>query len=287
MKYTKFCILFLSLLATFSFTSCLSDAPKINKEKVALKSLPNKDSLIKKGMPERISSQYLKVLSNKKYNGKSFFIIDTRENLIFFFDKNGSFVAKSPTIDGFVRQSKDKEKIKIAFKKWSEHASDIGFEWDFDKKKYVDTRKTKREYKHALVYQEIYRSGGCFFPKGIYTIPSVFHSKQFVGAGNNTYDVKNSENKDLSLAIHGLYQSEYRIKTMKNMLLLIKTDFKEIAVPKSYRDQIVNNINNNIYNNSYGCINVPEGFIKLTEKQAVGALIFVIGEEKENYLIES
>jgi hypothetical protein len=71
------------------------------------------------------------------------------------------------------------------------------------------------------------------------------------------------------------------------MLLLIKTDFKEISVPKSYREHIVNNINNNIYNNSYGCINVPEGFIKLTEKQAVGSLIFVIGEEKENYLIES
>lgn len=288
MKYLVAVLIFLS--ATVLMLVYVKDFQTINIfQKLARNERikPSKDSLSKLGVPDRILNQYMLNLSTKKYNGKSFFIVDTRENLIFFFDKKGNFVAKSPTIDGFAHQSREKSMVTEAFKKWSEHAADIGFKWDKKLDKFVDSTEKNRNYSHRLVYNQIHQKGGCFFPKGLYVIPSVVHNSHFVGSGNNTYNVRNSANKNLALAIHGLYKSEYRIKTMNLMIQSIKSNFNQISVPKSYRENILRNINNNIYNNSYGCINVPEGFIQLTEKHAAGSLLFVLGEEKEHYLVEN
>jgi hypothetical protein len=136
------------------------------------------------------------------------------------------------------------------------------------------------------VYAHIAKGSGKFFPQGMYKIPSVYHSEHFVGNCKNTFDVETMQGKVLSLAIHGLYKTPFRITTMKNMLAMIKTDFKDMSVPKSYRETMAKNLRNYTFNNSYGCINVPEGFLLLTEKLAPGSMLIVLGEEKEGYLVE-
>jgi hypothetical protein len=245
----------------------------------------SKDSLLKLGMPERITEQYIIIRKSEKSVNKSFFIADTRENLIYFFDKKGNFVAKAPTIDGFDPQSIDKKFLDEAFKSWSEHAADIGFKYSLASKKYEDVWGKNRIYKHKLVYDQIAKEKGRFFPKGIYIIPSVYKNTDFVGNCKNTYNVKNEQGKDLALAIHGLYKSQFRINTMKEMIALIKTDFKEISAPKGYREKMAKNLRSYTYNNSYGCINVPEGFLLLTENLATGSLLIVLGEEEKDYLV--
>ena len=245
----------------------------------------SKDSLLKLGMPDRITEQYIIIRKSEKSVNKSFFIADTRENLIYFFDKKGNFVAKAPTIDGFDIQSKEKKYLDEAFKSWSEHAADIGFEYNSKTKKYEDVWGKKRIYTHKFVYDQIAKGKGRFFPKGIYTIPSVYKNKSFIGNCNNTYNVKNEQVKELALAIHGLYKSQFRINTMKSMLAAVKTDFKEIAAPKAYRETMAKNLRSFTYNNSYGCINVPEGFLLLTENLASGSLLIVLGEEEKDYLV--
>jgi hypothetical protein len=245
----------------------------------------SKDSLLKLGMPDRITEQYIIIRKSEKSVNKSFFIADTRENLIYFFDKKGNFVAKAPTIDGFDPQSDEKKFLDEAFKSWSEHAADIGFKYNSKSKKYEDLWGKQRTYSNKYVYDQIVKQKGRFFPRGIYTIPNVYKSKDFVGDCKNTYSVKNEQGKALALAIHGLYKSQFRINTMKSMLAAVKTDFKEISAPKAYRESMAKNLRSFTYNNSYGCINVPEGFLLLTENLASGSLLIVLGEEEKDYLV--
>ena len=67
---------------------------------------------------------------------------------------------------------------------------------------------------------------------------------------------------------------------------LIKSDFNEMAVPGNYRKEVVNNIKNSRYNNSYGCINVPVEFLDLSYEIAAGSYLFVLGEGVDNYLVD-
>jgi hypothetical protein len=288
MKYIKYILLSFIVLTTITGLIFLfKDKPEIKKI-IGLKKeiIVNKDSLIKLGMPPRIVEQYAFTIKTNKLYSKSFFISDPRENLIYFFDKKGHFVAKAPVIDGSDVQSKDKKQLEEAFKHWSEHAAEIGFKYNKTSKKYEDVTGRKRPYSQALVYAHIAKGSGKFFPQGMYKVPSVYHSEHFVGNCKNTFDVETMQGKVLSLAIHGLYKTPFRITTMKNMLAMIKTDFKDMSVPKSYRETMAKNLRNYTFNNSYGCINVPEGFLLLTEKLAPGSLLIVLGEEKEGYLVE-
>lgn len=244
----------------------------------------NKDSLIKEGMPERMTNQYVSIRKSPKYQNKSFFIADTKENLIYFFDKNGNFVSKSPTIDGFDKQNPNK--IDEALKSSSEHVNDIGFKWDGNKKQYVDITGKNRVYSHKLVYNHLGRTGARFFPKGVYKIVRKYHYKGFVGNGDNTYDINSMDGKNMALAIHGLYQSQYRITNMNHLVSLMGSNFDKIGVTKSFENTIRVNNNNGVYNNSFGCINVPEKFLKMTEDMAVGSLVFVLGESDTDYIVK-
>jgi hypothetical protein len=288
MKYLKYILLSLFLLGiTTSLFFLFKDKPEIKKI-ISLKKEPkvDKDSLLKLGMPPRIVDQYAFTIKSGKLYNKSFFISDPRENLIYFFDKKGHFVAKAPVIDGSDIQSKDKKQLEEAYKHWSEHAAEIGFKYNKTSKKYEDGTGRNRPYSETVVYNHIAKGSGKFFPQGVYKVPSVYHSDNFVGNCKNTFDVETMQGRDLSLAIHGLYKTQFRITTMKNMLAMIKTDFKDMSVPKSYSETMAKNLRNYTFNNSYGCINVPEGFLLLTEKLAPGSLLIVLGEEKEGYLVE-
>jgi len=289
MKKLKYVLLPLFALGAIAGLFFLSKDKPVIKQIIGPKKIEivvNKDSMIKLGMPPRIADQYAKTMNSNKLDNKSFFISDPRENLIYFFDKKGRFVAKAPVIDGSDVQSKNKKQIDEAYKHWSEHAAEIGFKYNKTSKKYEDVTGKKRPYSHAVVYAHIAKGTGKFFPKGMYKVPTVYHSDYFVGNCKNTFDVETMQGKDLSLAIHGLYKTQFRITTMKNMLAMIKTDFKDMSVPKSYSETMAKNLRNYTFNNSYGCINVPEGFLLLTENLAPGSLLIVLGEEKEGYLVE-
>ena len=235
-------------------------------------------------MPERITNQYIQIRKSADYIGKSFFIVDTKENLIFLFDKNGNFVAKSPTIDGFNKQ--DKKYENEALKSWQNHAYELGFVWNFFKQSYVDVNGKNKVYSHNLVYNYLSQKKCRFFPKGIYKITNKYHHKDFIGKGNNTYGITTMDGKYLALAIHGLYKSEYRIHNMNQLISLIGSDFNQIKISSNYRNVVISNDNNGTYNNSFGCINVPEKFLEKSNNYAVNSLVFVLGESKNDYLVK-
>jgi hypothetical protein len=279
----KLIFVFVLVAGFFLINNCNNVKKEAVKKPIVVEPKISKDSLLKLGMPERITNQYIEIRKTKKNQGKSFYIVDTKENLIFLFDKTGNFVAKSPTIDGFDKQNSEYE--KDALKSWMDHASDIGFEWDYLLMKYIDNTGKKRIFSNQLVFIYLTEIKSKFFPKGIYKITSKYHDNNFIGSIDNTYDITTLNDKPISLSIHGLYKSEYRIKNMNYQMSLIESDFKTINVPKKYIKEIIVNDTNKTYNNSFGCINVPEEFLKLANQYAVGSLVFVMGENND-YLIK-
>jgi len=274
------------ILIIFGCTLFTFKGYKVIEKITYVKPIINKDSLLKKGMPKRITEQYVLIMENQKNKQKSFFIVDTRENLIFFFDKNGNFIAKSPTIDGFDKQSKNPKVIKETLKSWSVRCKEIGFKWDCKKRTYIDTTNKNRIYTDGIVFNYLAIKNYRYFPKGIYNIPNKYFSPNYIGDKDNVYSTETIDGIELSKAIHGVYQSTYRLKNIKILEKNIGSNFNNMYVSENYRKLVLTNHNNSMFNNSYGCINVPSEFLKLTNDKAVGSLLFVIGEDEYDYLIK-
>jgi len=268
-----------SLIVIFSSFICYSNKLFLYRNEIT------KDSLIRIGIPERVTNQYTEIRQSFRYGDKSFFIVDTRENLIFFFDKNGNFVAKSPTIDGQDKQNTNPQKISEALYSWGKHAADAGFKYDKKLKKYVDLTRKNRKYSHKYVFRVISNNKRRFLPKGIYEVHCKAKHSNFLGKGENAYYLKTLNGKIITPAIHSLYNQQYRINIMNNLKNKIGSDFVNPKVSNSYRKLIVDNINNSTFNNSFGCINVPFEFIILTKDKAIGSFVFVLGESENDYLL--
>jgi hypothetical protein len=234
------------------------------------------DSLVKIGYPTRISEKLKVVVENRENKGKHFFIADTKENLIYFFNPKGNFIAKSPTIDGAEKQINSGIQKENALKTFEETLYDMGFK--YKNGKWIDFTNKNRTYNHSLFYNYIANSRTRFFPSGTYRISRITTHSNFIGGEDNTFCIVDSNNKELALAIHGLYQSQYRIDRMNELTKLIKTSVDSPKVPIEYRKKILNNINNTYYNNSFGCINVPKCFLDKTRHLAKGSLLFVMDE---------
>lgn len=273
----------LLIIGSFFIYNSNSEKKEVIKKSILVEPTISKDSLLNLGMSERITNQYIEIRNTKKNQDKSFYIVDTKENLIFLFDKTGKFIAKSPTIDGFDKQNSEYE--KDALKSWIETSFDAGFEYNFMTREYIDRTSQNRKYSHSLVFSYLKTTKYKFFPKGIYIIKNKYYDDWFVGNIDNVYDIYTLDGKKIALSIHGLYKSEYRIKNMNYQVSLIGEDFTKINVPKKYIKEILDNDSNSNYNNSFGCINVPEKFLDLTNSYSVNSLVFVIGEN-DDYLIK-
>lgn len=246
----------------------------------------SEDSLHNLGIPERITNQYILTMKTKQNQNKPFFIVDTRENLIFLFDKKGNFITKSPTIDGFNRQVNEGHLKDFALKTYSEKVKEMGFEYKSSVSDYVDITGKNRKLTSKLYFNFIGKTNTSFFPKGVYTISYLSTDNGYIGGKNNVYSIKTSDHKVICKAIHGLYKSEYRIARMNELKKLIKSDFTNPSVPTTYRTKVLENLNNSFYNNSFGCINVPEKFLELSDKYALNAKVFVLGENQNDYLVK-
>jgi hypothetical protein len=263
---------FIVLLIVVGLTIFQGGDTKINQPQIKI----SVDSLIKIGYPTRISEKLKLVIENQENKGKHFFIADTKENLIYFFNPSGNFIAKSPTIDGAEKQINSGIKKEKALKSFRETLNDMGFK--SENGKWVDFTGKNRTYNHSLFYNYVANSKTRFFPSGTYEISRITTHKNFIGGDGNTFCVIDSNKKELALAIHGLYQSQYRIDRMNELTKLIKTDIDSPKVPIEYRKKILNNINNTYYNNSFGCINVPKNFLDKTRHLAKGSFLFVMDE---------
>jgi hypothetical protein len=245
--------------------------------------------LISKDVPVRSACEISYVSIRPKFSKRNFFVVDTRDNNIYLFNKNGEFVDKSYTIDGLNAQSQDAETIAKALWSWDEYAKAAGFKYDGKEQQYKDSTGKNRKYDNELIYDYIDKNKSRFFPKGIYSISGLKTDKGYVGGDNNIFNVTTLDGKSLANAIHGFYNEAPRVKAMQELKKAMgnSSSPKSEGIPDSFIKTVEQYLGTSKFNKSYGCINLPEDFLKIARPYATGALVFVIGETQNNYLVQS
>jgi hypothetical protein len=127
-----------------------------------------------------------------------------------------------------------------------------------------------------------------FIPKGIYSISSLSEHKGYLGKGNNTWHLKDSEGKPIAAAIHGIPNEEGRLTASKELAKLLQADKNNGKVPQQYLDAVNTVIAS--ANLSYGCVGIPASFVEDPKVIAVvkeGVPVYVMGESEKGFLVQN
>jgi hypothetical protein len=245
--------------------------------------------LIGNGIPTRTSCEISFIKLRPKFSNKSFFVFDGSQNLIYLFDKTGNFVAKSYVLDGADAQSQDTEKIAQALWTWQQQVESLGFKWDPKMQKYLDKTNKNRTYSNDLIYNAIDKNDTRFFPKGVYSIAGLSTDNEYAGGQDNLFRVETLDGKKIAQAIHGFYNEAPRVAALEELKNKMgkSASPKSAAVPQEFLNMVEKYKSTQKFNKSYGCINLPTDFLKIAKPYAVGAMLFVIGETQNNYLVQN
>jgi hypothetical protein len=250
---------------------------------------PEAAKLISKGIPTRTSCEISYIKLRPKFSNKSFFVFDGSQNLIYLFDKTGNFVAKSYVLDGADAQSQDTTKIAKALWTWQQQVENLGFKWDPKMQKYLDKSNKNRTYSDDLIYNTIDKNDTRFFPKGVYSIVGLSTDKGYAGGQNNLFRVETLDGQKIAQAIHGFYNEAPRVAALEQLKIKMGTSAspKSESVPQEFLSMVEKYKSTQKFNKSYGCINLPTDFLKIAKPYSLGAMLFVIGETKNNYLVQN
>ncbi len=245
--------------------------------------------LIANGIPTRTSCEISFIKLRPKFSNKSFFVFDGSQNLIYLFDKTGNFVAKSYVLDGADAQSQDTKKIAQALWTWQQQVESLGFKWDPKMQKYLDNTNKNRTYSNDLIYNTIDKNETRFFPKGVYSIAGLSTDNEYAGGQDNIFRVETLDGKKIAQAIHGFYNEAPRVAALEELKNKMgkSASPKSAAVPQEFLNMVEKYKSTQKFNKSYGCVNVPTDFLKIAKPYAVGAMLFVIGETQNNYLVQT
>lgn len=245
--------------------------------------------LISKEVPVRSACEISYVGIRPKFSNRNFFVVDTRHNNIYLFNKQGQFVGKSYIIDGLHAQSQDAKQIAMALWSWDESTKAAGFIWDGVTQKYKDKTTKGRVYNNDLIYDYMDKNKSRFFPKGIYSINALKTDKDYAGGKENLFKLSTLDGKNIALAIHGFYNEPPRVKAMQELKKAMGSSSSPTSesIPDNFINMVEQYLQTSKFNKSYGCINLPDDFLKIAKPYAVGALVFVIGENENNYLVQN
>lgn len=279
--------------------SSSSDLPDLNQIIDSLKkSYPSVDPLgllnrtinryagsyIKQGIPTRTACEVALIQIRPGYKDKNVFVVDSLDKILYLYDSEGKFIAKSPIISGVEKQSSDPKTIASALLTWNEKAKNLGFEW-VKGKGYVDTTGKNRKYNHDLVYDQIAKSGIRFLPKGIYTTSSKLktNTKDYAGSGENVLNFMKGNNT-IAQAIHGYYKEQPREDALRRAeQVLSNPDDPKVS------QEFMNLVGKGKINlsQSSGCFNVPESFVPYLAKYGPNSYVFNLSEDEKNYLVQN
>jgi hypothetical protein len=266
--------------------------PKDNRvdPKLEVNYQPEAIKLRKLGIPQRTSCEISFIKLRPEFTKKPFFVIDTRENLIYLFGTDGQFVAKSYTLDGAHGQSQDAKKIAQALMSFEEEITSIGLTYDDKIKKYKDRKGMTVENFDDRFYGNMEKIGTRFFPKGIYSISNLSTEDAYVGGKGNMFQIKTLDGKEIGQAIHGFYNEPPRVEALQRLKSKMGKSWnpENPSVPQEFIDEVTKYLNTTKYNKSYGCINVPVDFLNKAKPYArQKPMVFVVGETETNYLVNN
>lgn len=237
--------------------------------------------------------QELNFIRQRGLDDKPFFIYDPEQNLIYLFNKGGILVDYTSVVDGKAAQAEGKE---YGYSEWCRDSKLV------DKPSICTNPniKTERDCNSSAGKNPIWKGTYCrvdpiygalpeassFFPKGIYDIRLLTQTAGYQGTGGNTFSVfRQSDNKIIPNAIHGIPNIETRLVASKELEKFLQKNIESGNVPEQY---LKNTKAITKANQSFGCVGVPASFVDNPKVKSlgVGARLFVMGEGKD-FLVQN
>jgi hypothetical protein len=238
------------------------------------------------GIPQRTACEIAYIQIRPEYMKRYSFILDTSKTskLIYLFDSNGKFIAKSFILSGMNVQSNNAQQIARSLLSWGEQVRNAGFKVVGDQ--WVDATGKNRKYSPDIIYAIIKKNKSTFLPKGIYVGGSMSTENDYVGGKNNLLLMKpaGKNSTQMAQAIHGYYIEKPRTVAMNAARKLLNS-----PTDPNVTNEFLNALKEGKINlsQSYGCINLPPEFITYIQKYGPNSFIFNISEDKTNYLVDN
>lgn len=236
------------------------------------------------GIPVRISCQAALNKIRPGFKDKNQIIIDSREHLIYVYDKNNKFIAKDAVITGADAQSKTAEVIARSFMDFNDKLEASGFKQTMSG--IVDTTGKNRTYDFKYILAKNQEMGSRFLNPGVYTTSkSTTDDAHYAGKENNILSLSHLKQGDVLQAIHGFVTTDPNRVAAMNLAKNVLSDPTNPSVGKKFLDMVkLKQIN---LSQSYGCINVPERFVPYLERYMKDSYVFNISEDQNNYLVQN
>jgi len=238
---------------------------------------------VAQGIPQRTACEIGLIQIRPGYKDKNAFIVDTLNKLLYLYDNQGKFIAKTEVISGKNKQSVDPKVIAQSLMTWDEQANKLGFKF-VQGIGFVDQSGKNRKYDPEIIYADTDKTKSRFLPKGIYTTSVNTGSiKDYAGKSQNILSLYDG-NKEISQAIHGYYLEQPRTEAIKKAQQVLSNP-NDPRVGQEFMDLVSKG--GVKLNQSYGCINVPENFVPYLRKYGTNSYVFNMGEDKQNYLVDN
>ena len=237
----------------------------------------------------RIDAELSSIINRDKYpmlqkgayktmrdKSKSFFIFDSKYNLLYLFSPTYQLIAYTSVVDGADPQKEKNEIYTTA--DWCKASG-------LKSTPHLCTDETG-SYKSPY-YATLLKLRERFLAKGIYSIDKIFRKSGYSGKGTNVYGFKDEKGASSPAAIHGIPNIKERLVASDELQKKLKSEISNGKVPQEYLNDIklISNANQ-----SFGCIGVPAEFVdnpKVVNAVKIGTQLFVIGENDNNYLVQN
>jgi hypothetical protein len=235
---------------------------------------------------DRVNKELFYINARPKFNGKPFFLVDPKLNIVYAFDENHKFIAYSQSIAG---ADKQQEKI-VTYEEWCNIS---GLKYDKFAKlcKGQEVRSSAESAKTKAVtplYPKLGELHKRYQAPGIYQTSSVAYEKGYTGKPGvpNEFFMQTPEGVQLPTAIHALVNIPNRVTADAELKKYLDTEKNKGRIPKEYID-IVTKLTSN-YDLSSGCFNVDPTFANNPKVIAIAkrkAYVFIMSEKDKNYLV--
>lgn len=235
---------------------------------------------------DRVNKELAYINARPKFNGKPFFLVDPKLNIVYAFDENHKFIAYSQSVAGADKQT---EKI-FTYEEWCNIS---GLKYDkFAKlckgqevRSSVDSSKTKAINPNYDKLRELHKR---YQAPGIYQTSSVRYEKGYTGKPGvpNEFFMQTPEGVQIPTAIHALVNIKNRITADAELKKYLNSEKNKGRIPKEYIDAVTDLTSE--YDLSSGCFNVDPNFannprvIKIAKDKAY---VFIMSEKNKNYLV--
>jgi len=239
---------------------------------------------------DRINKELVYINKRPEYNGKPFFIVDPRHNLVLAFNKEHKLIDYSASVAGADKQPEEiftyEQWCKLSKLKYDKFGKRCVGE---DVSSAADSVKTKGVTPNYKILEDAQLRSQ---KEGIFKVSKTRYEPSYLGKKgvDNQFYLETPDGTPVPTAIHGLVNTpntRNRITADEELRKFLQKEKQYGKIPKEYINAVENLTSK--YDLSSGCFNVSPEFAnnpKVIEIAKSKAFVFIMSERQENYLVQ-